>query len=326
MIIIKKCFIQLKRELWENKKGFLWTPAVVTLLLTLFTLYGVSNYQTMIHVKGSHWSFGVENHNSKAERLPSITATLNPIDRKKKEAIDLATDPRVVEEAIPAGIVTFCGIIFIPFSIVLFVYAHDTLFDDRKNREILFWRSMPVSETMNILIKLFMILFIAPTIMISLSFLSGFLVLVVSLIIFSATGALPVSDVAPFLPVFKSLFFLVELYGMALFSLTILLPLIGWIFFSSALAKKSPFLISTLVPVALIIIDKRFQRHADINFHIIDTLEAYEKMASHFLSWFSQYPDLPLDAHVVTHYLLALLIGGLLITATIWLRNHRYEI
>ncbi len=51
---------------------------------------------------------------------------------------------------------------FITLGIIMWMYAADCLYTERKDRSILFWKSMPVSDTVTVVSKLLVVLLIVP--------------------------------------------------------------------------------------------------------------------------------------------------------------------
>jgi ABC-2 type transport system permease protein len=56
----------------------------------------------------------------------------------------------------------FTGIMFALMSVVIFFYLSDCLYAERKDRSILFWKSLPVSDTATVLSKLVVAVLIVP--------------------------------------------------------------------------------------------------------------------------------------------------------------------
>jgi ABC-2 type transport system permease protein len=56
----------------------------------------------------------------------------------------------------------FTGILFALMSVVIFFYLTDCLYAERKDRSILFWKSLPVSDTATVLSKLVVALLVVP--------------------------------------------------------------------------------------------------------------------------------------------------------------------
>ena len=75
------------------------------------------------------------------------------------------------------------------FLFVLFAYGLGCLFDDRKNKDILFWRSLPVGEATNVLVKLGFLLLYAPLIAFILNLFVGVVALITATVFFIYHGA-----------------------------------------------------------------------------------------------------------------------------------------
>ncbi|WP_210235883.1 ABC-2 transporter permease, partial [Mesorhizobium sp. M1C.F.Ca.ET.212.01.1.1] len=62
--------------------------------------------------------------------------------------------------ALPHGVVLFIGVL----AFVVFFYCLGALYDDRRDRSILFWKSLPLSDTQTVLSKVISALIVAPLI------------------------------------------------------------------------------------------------------------------------------------------------------------------
>ena len=145
-MIANKIVAQFKRELWENKVSFVWAPLVFIILLLGASCWVVSNQNFII------------------TSVESISEAGGDASQEKKYfPINLAADGKM--SFLTSNYQAFsCRLYILAFMVVIAVYAHSTLFSDRKSREILFWRSMPVSETTNVLVKLAMVCVVVPII------------------------------------------------------------------------------------------------------------------------------------------------------------------
>ena len=138
----------LRREFWEHRA--LWVaPLVVALVLVLLTVAsgGLAGSPVQIQVNG-----------------------------KEAEFIARMSGP---EQAKFFGVVV-AGLLvpqMLVMMVVLFSYLLDTLYAERKDRSILFWKSLPVSDSMTVASKATMALVVVPLIVYLLS-------MVVSLVIF----------------------------------------------------------------------------------------------------------------------------------------------
>jgi ABC-2 type transport system permease protein len=222
------------------------------------------------------------------------------------------------------------SLLAIVFLFVGLTYAHGCLFDDRKNKDILFWRSLPVSETSNVLVKLGFLLFYVPTLILALNIVVGIVVLIGATAFFSYHGVSLNNSLGAF---FHSSAALIapKIFLSNIFSFMLLLPVIGFMLVSSAWAKKSPFLFSSVLPVGLVIIDVISQKWLGINLYILDILTAYWAMfvrsIQHSVTGHLPYSNaISFDANLIQGLLISTAVGVAFVTGSIWLRNNRYEI
>ncbi|MBO7941747.1 DUF4135 domain-containing protein, partial [Streptomyces sp. S9] len=71
---------------------------------------------------------------------------------------DMARAGQIGDAALAGGL----GIVCLVFVFVVFFYALGSLYDERKDRSILFWKSLPISDTQAVLSKLAWALLLAP--------------------------------------------------------------------------------------------------------------------------------------------------------------------
>ena len=319
----KKLLTQVKRELWENKIRFVYAPIVVTALLLGIMSIGVAKMGMSFAGGGVQFNGGATIGNgSSNESSVDMQSMLTKID----------ADGSNIYSMIVSG-VTYANtsLLAVLFLFVLIAYALGCLFDDRKNKDILFWRSLPVSETTNVLVKLGFMLLYAPLIVFALNFILSVTALVIATVFFAYHGAalgnlmnsIIHSGIALTAP---------EIFLRSVFFLIMLLPVIGFMLLSSAWAKKSPFLFFLVLPVGLLILDKILQQWFGANLHVIDLFTAYLAglvNASQGMSsgQFGNYhPALIFDATFIKRLLISTTVGVAFVTGAIWLRNHRYEI
>lgn len=215
----------IKRECWENKTLFFKTPIVFAAIILLISLC------LMIQLFIQPHSVHIDFINLQQSLSSDTTVTL------------------------------FKSVSF-PFWAVLWLvvlyYYLGTLFNDRKDRSILFWKSMPITETETVLSKLVAGIIIAP-ICTWLCLITLQLILLVITSICAAmlsTGAIS-SLWSP--GVIISTWF--SLLSMLLLQMLWLLPLFSWAMLCSAYAKKSPFLCTALPVIMVSIIQLIFFSH-----------------------------------------------------------------
>lgn len=215
---IKTMTALVRRELWEHR-GFWMVPAVMSSLLTLLLMR--VGFELLTEVP--------------AEKIVRINDRL-------AEKGTLAGFVQQTEVAATA----FTGIGIAIGSVMMFVaffYLLDSLYGDRRDRSILFWRSMPVTDVQTVLSKLATVAIAAPLCAVG--------VLVAGFVVWGALGAgvgLAVGfdhwwiGLNPVAWVYAAAQMLVAVAG----AMLICAPFIGWLLLASAWAPRAPFLWATL--------------------------------------------------------------------------------
>lgn len=214
--MIKIQLALLQRELWEHRSLYL-TPVVIALLVTLMALTGQISIGEMKHV-----DIGIVGASNMPENARAAALT---------------------------GIMIALASMFVLAMFVLTVfYALDSLYAERKNRSILFWRSIPLTDFETVLSKLITAMLLIPLVTFALILLTHIVVFLVTSVWIAMRGGDAwhlIWSVAPFLDNWTAI--LVFLLALPLW----MSPFIGWFLFVSALAKRSPLLIAFL-PIALL--------------------------------------------------------------------------
>ncbi|MGH8371964.1 MAG: hypothetical protein ACRETO_04445 [Gammaproteobacteria bacterium] len=227
-----------------------------------------------------------------------------------------------------------------PFNIALVAlvcfYLIDTLNADRRDRSVLFWRSLPVSDSATVLSKLFTAMVSAPAIMLALFI--GFQ-LINGLIMGIANLAIGVNPFVMFHPLAALLAFLTLAWALIAQSLW-LLPFYGWFMLCSAWAKRNVWGWVILIPLGIIILEGivlRTSRFAGLIGHhiigLVGVMVGKQGFAVH------DVPDSTMPSHVghlmtlesVSWFMLqpemwiGVIIGAIFVAGAIWLRRHRFE-
>ena len=214
----------LKREFWEYRGAFFWTPAIVAMVMLAFVLIAlviaeVSANRAGVSMNGINFN-EISQHLSEGN-LAQLHAGL---------------DVGLLSLGFPIGIALF---------FVLFSYGVGALYNDRADRSVLFWKSLPISDTETVIAKVVAMALVAPALavgaMIALHL--GFLV-VLSLWVL-AHGINPLLLWAPthLVSMWAKLILLIPVN--ALWAL----PSIGWLLLVSSFVRSKPFLWAFLVPV-----------------------------------------------------------------------------
>jgi ABC-2 type transport system permease protein len=217
----------MKREYWEHRGGFLWAPVWMTAAILILTVLGIISaevFRTNAHV---HMGFSLDELRGSISANDMIQAG---------NALDMAQ-------------LVFAGLTCISLFFVLFFYLLGALYDDRRDRSVLFWKSLPVTDTATVLSKALAAMLIAPLIAFAISTIAYVLFLVLVCIWAGAHGlnALPAVMAAHPLGMFARLLLTIPIS--ALWAL----PAIGWLLFWSAYVRSKPFLWAVLIPFLALI-------------------------------------------------------------------------
>jgi ABC-2 type transport system permease protein len=234
----------LKREFWEHKGGFFWAPMVVGAILALGVLVSTV---AGVAFKSQH---GVTIN---GEQVTNISRQIS--------AEDLAQ----MANAVSQGYVMTSAPLFLVMAVVVFFFSLGSLFDERKDRSVLFWKSLPVSDNETVASKVAMALVGAPLITLGFGIVTSLLVLVIAMAGASATGVSvagavftsPSTYMAPFallaqLPVY----------------IVWALPTVGWLMMVSAWARTKVFLWAVGVPVLTGVLLAWFNAMFDFNWDV----------------------------------------------------------
>ena len=224
----------LRREFWEHKGGFLWAPLVaggISLLLTVMAIVVGEVAARRAIASG---------------KLQMDDVTVNGLDIGKLTSQMDAKQLHDLGNGIDISLLMASSWPFIVLAFVVFFYCLGALYDERKDRSVLFWKSLPVSDSETVLSKAASALLVAPILAVAagLATMLGFL-LVISVVI-ALHGGNPLTLAwgtgSPF-AMAGSLLASVPVY--ALWAL----PTAGWLLLCSAWAKSKPFLWAIMIPV-----------------------------------------------------------------------------
>ena len=221
----------LRREFWEHKGGFVWAPLIAAVIMVVLVA-GVVGY-------------GVGADKFQGD---SITVRVGGEEVHRTQMATLATGHSRTEMANVAAnnYIASGAPIFIVLPVVAFFYCLGALYDDRRDRSILFWKSLPVSDTATVLSKLLTALVLAPAITIGIASAAAFVILILAGIAASAQG------VNLFAPVLSNInLYLSPVYVLAMIPVYVLwaLPTAGWLLLVSSWARSKVFLWAIGLPL-----------------------------------------------------------------------------
>jgi ABC-2 type transport system permease protein len=221
------------RELWEHKNSIFVTPLVIFILVTLFSLLGFVSI-SIDDLEVQHQ--GIE-YKQSFTALVHIFATL--------PAEQLSTTLLGVHFG-------FASMFYFIMLLVMALYCLSALFDERKDRSVLFWKSMPVTDVETVLSKLFVACLIIPLSFWLFTVLSQFMWMVIAGTVawfndVSASQVIwgPISFTAIIFNEFVS--YLVNILWT--------LPAVGWALIAGAYAKRAPFFHAVLPVIIIAIVE-----------------------------------------------------------------------
>ena len=169
-------------------------------------------------------------------------------DLRRKALLLEATRQRAAIE-LPYDIVAI--MIIITAFIVGVFYCLDALHGERRDRSILFWKSLPVSDLTIVLSKATIPLVVLPVIVLAIVIVTQFTMLLLSSA-FLLTSGLAATTWANFNLVQQSLILLYSLIAIALWHA----PIYGWALLVSGVARRATFLWAVLPLLAISIFEK----------------------------------------------------------------------
>ncbi|MCH9690852.1 MAG: hypothetical protein K0U59_02125 [Gammaproteobacteria bacterium] len=341
-----KLFTLLRREVLEYRNSLVLAPAITGALLIVLMLCSVllANRITAVNIdsldilidehsdNNVSLAISADKNNSTTELLIKNESSKNPnIDEQewsfgrdwkntskqsnqRTEKIDFNVGS--LNPALNILHLIFLGILALTGS----NYLANSFYQDRRDRTVLFWKSMPVSEREEIFAKLVTICLLAPAIYVAISIVTQITyILLATLLIWRIDGNAThlVLDNIHFSALFGGQ--IISWFLQALW----LMPIFAWLLLCSTIARRSPMMLAFAVPLALYIIELVF---FDSNW-IGQTLGNYLQYLSININSAEDLETLtsiwpPID---FTDLFWGLALAALLLVATHWFRKHRFE-
>lgn len=227
----------LRREYWENRATLLWTPLTIAALILVGAI-------------------AVANKIVTSQKVVLFQNNLQEVGPKLQQVLENIVTANYVFMTLP-----FFGLM----SIMAFFYCLGSLHDERKDRSILFWKSLPISDGLTVTSKLAITALAFPLITLLISLVTSLLVMLVLGIgllfkgvnLFAAVLTLPA-------------FYLVPLQLLALLPLYFIwaIPTVGWLMFISSAAPGRPFLWAIGIPLMFFLLMALANKVLDLNIDI----------------------------------------------------------
>ena len=145
------------------------------------------------------------------------------------------------------------GLIMAAAFLISIFYSIDALYGERRDRSILFWKSLPVSDLTTVLAKASVLLLVLPFIAYATTVVVEIIMLLLSSAVVAANG-LSVTEFWNRLQMFPMMLNLA--YHVVTAHMLWYAPLYAWLLLISSWAKRAPFLWAVLPPFAVGIFEK----------------------------------------------------------------------
>ncbi len=217
----------LQREFLEGKFFYVWLPIILLGIVTLFVFMALTGIGKVgggeVVITGA----------------AGLAQGLNLLVEKHGDDAPLAV-------AVAYQMITALPWLSVPF--IIFFSLIGSFYDERRDRSVLFWKSMPVSDTEEVIAKLVGVVILAPLIVLGVTILwqLGFAALfsLVSLVFGGPVGVLwPLGALIDIWLSVVMMLILTSLWA---------LPVLAWLLLVSAYAPRAPFVYATL-PIGLLI-------------------------------------------------------------------------
>jgi len=227
--------ILLRREYWENKGGFFWAPIVAAGLFLLLTMMAIVVGEVAANKAAAAGKLRIDGE-----------VMINGLDLSKVSSKMTAQDAQELAGGVDLSLILASSWPFLVLGFVVFFYCLGALYDERKDRSVLFWKSLPVSDSETVWSKVTSATLVAPLLTLAAGIIAMFaFLLVVSLVVLIHSGN-PVQLLwGPGSPLQVAGILIASIPVQAVWAL----PTVGWLLLCSAWARSKPFLWAVLIPV-----------------------------------------------------------------------------
>jgi ABC-2 type transport system permease protein len=208
-------------------------------------------------------------------------------------------------------------------GILGFFYTLDALYGERRDRSILFWKSLPVSDLTVVLSKMSIPLVLLPVLSLIITFVANFTMLLLASAVLLGSGAniAALWTQGSFFHVSLVLFYhIVTVHGLWY------APIYGWLLLVSAAVPRAPFVWALLPPFVICVVEK-----VTFNtWHFATMLQERLIGPSSSASTMSEGASMDPMSHLIPHHFLSepglwigLAITAVFLAATVRIRRYR---
>jgi ABC-2 type transport system permease protein len=225
----RRLYWSVRREIWEHR-GVLIAPAVVGAFVIVAVLLGIM--RGALHINMDMMVNG---------------------DRQPLHVVDLAYMPAMFAIMVVAFLASF-------------MFCLGTLHGERRDRSVLFWKSLPVSDTTTVLAKAIIPFVIVPVFAMALIVATHLVILVILAVAHAANGQ---SASMAWTGIDLPRMWVGTLYHLVTIHVLWYAPIYAYLMMVSAWAKRAPLLWAILPPVVIGVVEK-IAFNTDHVFRLID--------------------------------------------------------
>jgi ABC-2 type transport system permease protein len=242
----------VKREFWENKGAFRTTPLVIGgIFLAAMVMFLIT----------------FNHFDNEFQSLKELLRFIAQQDVILRDRILYAANLEI--SAIFSSVLAF----------VVFFYLLGSLYDDRKDRSILFWKSLPASDTLTLASKLLAAMVVAPFIFWVVYVITHIVIMALFAVVVMVLGENPWTLFLSLGSPFKAWsLVLLSYFAQSIWAL----PLYGWLMLVSAFAPRIPLLFAILPPVVLGVLE--------LWIDFLKTFTVNDNLFGLFGHWFANSP------------------------------------
>ena len=289
----------IRRELQEHKWGFVYLPWIVGAFMSLVV---VMVYLGLTEVNTENFKFSTD-----------VFADSEVVQSMKEATFEQR------RAAIKAGLLVLGFPLVIALGFAILAYSLSTFFDERKDKSIIFWRSLPVSDSFTVFSKLIVALVVAPLLVIPALLFLHLVSVTAGSIYFAVSDIVPFTwawQAYPWLDWIRVIF---SLWMQSLWSL----PIITWIMLAGAYSRK-PVVAAILPPVVVVLVEGVSLSSSVFLDSLFERVQPWSRSSSFPKEYESlgvaELSDIPL-LFGMTEFWVGILVSSVFIYLTIYFRS-----
>ena len=289
----------IRRELQEHKWGFVYLPWIVGAFMSLVV---VMVYLGLTEVNTENFKFSTD-----------VFADSEVVQSMKEATFEQR------RAAIKAGLLVLGFPLVIALGFAILAYSLSTFFDERKDKSIIFWRSLPVSDSFTVFSKLIVALVVAPLLVIPALLFLHLVSVTAGSIYFAVSDIVPFTwawQAYPWLDWIRVIF---SLWMQSLWSL----PIITWIMLAGAYSRK-PVVAAILPPVVVVLVEGVSLSSSVFLDSLFERVQPWSRASSFPKEYESlgvaELSDIPL-LFGMTEFWIGILVSSVFIYLTIYFRS-----